>query len=417
MQPTSRRPCSSASVRSVVSYYRCFLPAVALGADYATWARRREGTEVSSLTGLGAPPAALEDLFDYDVVVLQQPRGVALAEAASASCRPPASPSSTRSTTTCSPRARCKTHELPTTSAPSSSREIELAMRVADGIICSTDYLARRYRRSTRTRGRAATASTSSATRGRKPDARRRARSAGPAASATRRRSRAGSRRSATSCAQRPEARFVSVGHAAAAAYVEEFGPSARSPADRASIEVYPATMTLFDIALAPVGREQPVPRQERPALARGERARHPARRAPGRLPGDRGRRHRRPRAHAGRGRGGAAAARRRPRASASASGRRRTTYVAEHRRIEVAAERWREVLREVARRVAGRRKSSYRSVQRLPITTVSQGRRQQEPYRASPPPPLSQSEVHTGCWRATHTYPTEGRIATGGLL
>ena len=26
---------------SVVSYYRCFLPAVALGADYVAWARRR----------------------------------------------------------------------------------------------------------------------------------------------------------------------------------------------------------------------------------------------------------------------------------------------------------------------------------------------------------------------------------------
>ena len=96
------------------------------------------------------------------------------------------------------------------------------------------------------------------------------------------------------------------------------------------------------------VGREQPVPRQERPALARGERARHPARRPPRGLSGHRGRRHRRARLDAGRGRGGAAAADRRRRASASGSARTAHEHVAEHRRIEVMAESWREVLDEV---------------------------------------------------------------------
>src|SRR3954464_9601448 len=38
----------------------------------------------------------------------------------------------------------------------------------------------------------------------------------------------------------------------------------------------------------------------------------------------------------------------------------------------------------------------------------------QPEQVRASPPPPLPALAVHTGCWRATHTYPTEGRIAYG---
>ena len=55
------------------------------------------------------------------------------------------------------------------------------------------------------------------------------------------------------------------------------------------------------------VGQQQPVPRQERPALARGQRARRAGRRRPRRLPRDRGRRHRHGRRLPRRGRGRAA--------------------------------------------------------------------------------------------------------------
>src|SRR3954454_22326139 len=43
---------------SVVSYYRCFLPALTLGAEYATWGAVTEDTVV--LTGvLGSPPPSI----------------------------------------------------------------------------------------------------------------------------------------------------------------------------------------------------------------------------------------------------------------------------------------------------------------------------------------------------------------------
>ena len=197
-------------------------------------------------------------------------------------------------------------------------------MRVTDGIICSTDYLARRYR--------SFNERTWACYNG--IDLKR---YAWPKPAARGRDDRLGRRR-------RPQglARALGAGDPRRAARPARGALRVRRPRrgrrlrrgvrpERAiglppgKIEVYPASMTLFDIAIAPVGREQPVPRQERPALARGERARHPARRAPGRLPRDRGRRHRRARAHAGRGRGGAAAARRRRASCASASAPRPT--------------------------------------------------------------------------------------------
>src|SRR5918998_4000730 len=49
----------------------------------------------------------------------------------------------------------------------------------------------------------------------------------------------------------RPEARFVSVGHPAAAEFVEEF-PGRAVAYPSSGIEVYPASMTLFDLSIAP---------------------------------------------------------------------------------------------------------------------------------------------------------------------
>ena len=50
----------------------------------------------------------------------------------------------------------------------------------------------------------------------------------------------------------RPETRFVSVGYGAATPFIEEFGLERAMPYPGAKIEVYPATMALFDIAIAP---------------------------------------------------------------------------------------------------------------------------------------------------------------------
>ena len=308
---------------------------------------------------------------------------------------------------------KIKSHELTDIFDAEFVREMELPMRVTDGIVCSTDYLARRYRNfNARTwacyngidlkryawpkPARTGVTIGWAGGVGHKASIERWE----PAISEVMR--------------KRPETRFMSVGFGAAAYFLEEFGPERAVGLPSGKIEVYPASMTLFDIAIAPVVGEQPLQGQERPALARGERAGHPARRAPRDVSRDRARRHGPARAHAERGRAGAARPRRRQGAARAHRG--------PGLRLRLRAPPRRGRRRALARRAArsGAREGVEKFLQvdqRLPITTVSQGRRQQEPYRASPPPPLSQSEVHMGCWRATHTYPTEGRIATGGLL
>ena len=90
---------------SVVAYYRCFLPAVALGADYAIWAGE---TPVADRRRLRRAPAEARG-----PVRLRRRRHPVRAAAStgsssSASCRTPASRSSTRSTTTSTPRARTR---------------------------------------------------------------------------------------------------------------------------------------------------------------------------------------------------------------------------------------------------------------------------------------------------------------------
>ena len=146
---------------SVVSYYRCFLPAVALGADYAIWGGEQP---VRFGGGFGDRPPKLDDLFDYDVVVLQygsgkhwlkltrqlQDAGVTVLYEIDDYVHA---------------ARKSKTHEMAGAFGADRLRHMEMVMRVADGIICSTVVhraplpLVQR-----RAPGSAATASTSSAT-------------------------------------------------------------------------------------------------------------------------------------------------------------------------------------------------------------------------------------------------------------
>ena len=208
---------------SVVSYYRCFLPAVALGADYAIWARRDDPVPIGG--GFGAPPA--------------EARGPASTTTSSSS--------STRAASTGSSSIRelqdagvtvlyeiddyvqaarkSKTHEIEHgASAPTACAGWRWSCASPTASSARPRSSPAATARSTRARGSAATASTSSATTWPKPARYGRDDRLGRRRRPQGRRWRAGSPRCAPSCAQRPDARFVSVGHAAAAAFVEEFG-------------------------------------------------------------------------------------------------------------------------------------------------------------------------------------------------
>jgi len=236
---------------SVVSYYRCFLPAIGLGAEYATWGTLKDETTVVLTGGLGSPPPSIEDLPDYEVVVIQyangrawlkkirelQDRGVKVlyeiddyVQAA----------------------RKSKTHELAHKFGQDRVRDLEMGMRAVDGMICSTSFIARRYRTFNDRTWECRNGIDLNRYELRKPK-RGEMVTLGFAGGVGHKASLARWEPAIRSVMrQRDNVRFVSVGHAAAAPFVEEFGAERAISYPSSGIEVYPASMTLFDIAFAP---------------------------------------------------------------------------------------------------------------------------------------------------------------------
>ncbi len=328
---------------SVVSYYRCFLPAVALGADYVAWhGDRREhppadrpGRASADLRGVqglrrrrppGGPRRAwvkiIRELQAAGVTVLYEIDDYVQAA------------------------RKIKSHELSEVFDAAFVKEMELAMGVCDGIICSTDYIARRYRafnertwacyngidfKRYATPRPAAQGRDDRLGRRRRPQGLARALGVRPARGAAR------PARVALRVRRLPRRRRVRRG----------VRPERAIALPPAKIEVYPASMSLFDIAIAPSSESNlfkgksdlrwleasalGVPLVAHPDVypeiedgVTGVHARTPAEveAALLRLIDD---------------------AELRERIGASAH-----AYVGEHRSIEVAAERWRDVLLEV---------------------------------------------------------------------
>ena len=294
---------------SVVSYYRCFLPAVALGADYAIWGDEHA---VRFGGGFGDRPPRREDLFDYDVVVLQYGSGKDWLKLTRQLQDAGVTVLYEIDDYVHSAR-KSKTHEMAGAFGADRLRNMEMVMRVADGIICSTGFIARRYRSFNPRTWECRNGIDLKRYEHRKPP--RSGVTIGWAGGVGHKASLARWEPAIRNVLRaRPEARFMSVGHNAAA----DVRRGVRLRARRRLPDGRHRGLPGDDVALRPLdralGREQPVPRQERPALARGERDRDPARGAPRRLPGHRGRRDGRARLDAGRGRGRAAAPDRQPR-------------------------------------------------------------------------------------------------------
>ena len=233
---------------SVVAYYRCFLPALALGADYT--AGTGEPPHLTLFTGFGERVPTVEDFFDYEVVVVQQPRGTGwlklIRELQDAGVRVLYEIDDYIQSA-----RKIKSHELAGVYDEKFVARMELAMGACDGVICSTPYLARRYRSFNprtwvcrngidlrrydwpRTPRQGVTLGWSGGV-GHKASLARWE----PAVRAVMR--------------ARPETRFVSVGYPFARDLEEEFGPERTVVLPPGKIEVYPASMTLFDVAIAP---------------------------------------------------------------------------------------------------------------------------------------------------------------------
>lgn len=331
---------------SVVSYYRAFLPAVALGADYVAWQSDKKAEHIRLVTGLGEHPPTRADLFDYDVIVIQQARGVEWLklirelQAAGVAVL-------YEIDDYIQGARKTRSHELRDQFNAAFVRELELPMNVCDGIICSTDYLARRYRSFNEHTWACYNGIDLNRYAWPKPE--RTGVTIGWAGGVGHIASLARWEPAVRAVMRaRPETRFVSVGHGAAANYIEEFGTERAIGLPPGKIEVYPAAMTVFDVAIAPSAENNlfrgksdlrwleasalSLPLVAHPDVypdiedgVTGVHARTSAdvEAALFGLVDDRERRER--------------------------IGAQAYEYVREHRRIEVAAERWASVLREVA--------------------------------------------------------------------
>ena len=238
---------------SGVCWYRCTLPAMALGLDWVSLLG--DPPHVAMRTGVTSSPVSFDDLSDYDVVVLSQP----FAEGWRRTIRALRDAGTTVLFETddyVHAVSKIDSHELQGYFTKELLRSAELNMRLADGVICSTPYIARQYRAFNRrvwvcrngldlprydpqppprtgvTIGWAGGIGHDEAVRRWLPTV-------------------------AEVLRLRPEARFVTVGAPFARLLEQEFGPERCQSVPGAPLEMYPAAMTRFDITIAPAAHNK----------------------------------------------------------------------------------------------------------------------------------------------------------------
>src|SRR5687768_845750 len=120
-----------------ICWYRCALPAMALGMEWV--GLRDDPPEIEIVTGMTERPFALEHLFDYEVVVLQQPaspawhRVIRRLQAAGIAVL-------FEIDDYIHAVRKMATHEARAHFGKEMLRHAEAGMRMADGVICSTEY-------------------------------------------------------------------------------------------------------------------------------------------------------------------------------------------------------------------------------------------------------------------------------------
>jgi glycosyltransferase involved in cell wall biosynthesis len=234
-----------------VAWYRCALPAMVLGADWVGVAG--DPPQLKFLTGVTAEQPSWERSFDYDVVVVQLAQGKAWLKAIR---ELQAAGVTVLYEVDDWFRAvrKLSGHAFKDHFDREAIEAFELCMRVCDGVICSTPWLADHYKslnprtfvcrngidlgryaltrpgRSTVAIGWAGATGHVEAMRPWLPEV-------------------------AAVMRELPATRFISIGEPFARDLEPEFGAQRCMPVPFAPFDVYPAAMTLFDVALAPAGR------------------------------------------------------------------------------------------------------------------------------------------------------------------
>lgn len=144
MSDSSERVLFIGAGQSAVAWYRCYLPAITLGHDWIGVAG--EPPKLHYVTGLVQRETKMPRFEDYDVIVVQQPRGTGWLKLI-------------RDLQSMGIRVLYEIddyvhgirsmddHDYADYFDRDGLREMELCMRVCDALICSTEFLARRYRK------------------------------------------------------------------------------------------------------------------------------------------------------------------------------------------------------------------------------------------------------------------------------
>jgi glycosyltransferase involved in cell wall biosynthesis len=238
--------------QNAVTWYRVALPASYLGADWAA-VDGEPPAALRPVTGNVGAPLTFEALAGYDAIVLQQPEGPAWLRLVRALRERGVVVLYETDDDMHSVRKR-RDHDFAGLYGKDRVRQLELVMRACDGVLASTEFLARRsralnptvwvcrngldLRRYALTRpehegvviGWAGATGHTEAFR--------------PWLHAL-----------AEVMAARPEVRFVSIGQPFAAPLAERFGEERALSIPFTYLESYPAAMCQFDVALAPAGR------------------------------------------------------------------------------------------------------------------------------------------------------------------
>jgi len=236
---------------TATSWYRCALPAMALGVSWVGMAG--EPPAVHFPTGVTDGRLDFGDLSRFDVVVVQQPHGRgwlhAIRELQAAGTRVLFEIDDYVQAV-----RKAADHDFRASFGREVVEAYELSMRVCDGIVCSTEYLARRYRAFNKHVWVCRNGL----------DLKRYALSK-PArdlvsigwAGGTGHRSAMATWLPAVAEVMRaePNTRFVTVGPSFADELAGEFGRERTLALPFAPLDTYPASMTHFDIALAPAGK------------------------------------------------------------------------------------------------------------------------------------------------------------------
>lgn len=237
--------------RTAPAWYRCASPAEFLGADWIVVDdRHAEPRQEAGKNGVSIPP---DEWGSYDVVVLQQPR----AKSWLRRIRDLQAGGTTvlvEIDDYVHAVRKAADHDFRHVEDRVALQGLEMAMRVADGLICSTDWLARRYRKfnhrvhvcrngldlgryaMTRPHRDAAVIGWAGATG--------HTRAVQPWLEAV-----------IDVMLERPEVGFVSIGQPFHKQVAARVGDDRCTGVPFTMLEAYPAAMTLMDIAIAPAGQ------------------------------------------------------------------------------------------------------------------------------------------------------------------